>query len=79
MPSTRDLTGDEARKLIDEVLNRTKDDFILHFSWKKGDAVNKIEQHLSFHGSWNAQEIIATGKGRNQQIEEIIMRSLQKG
>ena len=75
----RDLTGDEARQLIDDVLSRTKDDFILHFNWKKSGAQNQIEQHLSFHGTWNAQEIVATGKGRNQQIEEIIMRSMKEG
>jgi len=75
----RDLTGDEARQLIDDVLSRTKDDFILHFNWKKEGSQNQIEQHLSFHGTWNAQEIVATGKGRNQQIEEIILRSMKGG
>ena len=72
----RDLTGDQARQLIDEILNRTDEDFIMHFNWKEGETKNKIEQHLSFHGTWNAEEIMATGKGRNQQIEEIIMRSM---
>jgi hypothetical protein len=84
---TRDLTGDEARQLIDDVLSRTKEDFIMHFSWKKagplrrssGQASVKIEQHLSFHGTWDADEIMATGKGRNSQIQEIIMRSLKRG
>ena len=75
----RDLTGDEARQLIDDVLSRTKDDFILHMSWKKEGVTNKIEQHLSFHGTWSAQEILATSKGRNQQIEEIILRSIRGG
>lgn len=75
----RDLTGDEARQLIDDVLARTKDDFILHFNWKRESTQQQIEQHLSFHGTWNAQEIVATGKGRNQQIEEIIMRSMKEG
>ena len=74
----RDLTGDQARKLIDEVLARTADDFILHFSWKPRGAPSKIEQHLSFHGTWTSQEILATSKGRNEQIEEIILRSLRK-
>lgn len=74
----RDLTGDEARQLIDDVLSRTKDDFIMHFNWKRDGELNKIEQHLSFHGTWNTQEIMATGKGRNQQIQEIIMRSVGK-
>jgi len=73
----RDLTGDEARQLIDDILARTMEDFIMHFSWKKGETKNQIEQHLSFHGTWNAQEIMATGKGRNQQIEEIIKRSMK--
>ena len=77
MPPTRDLTGDEARQLIDDILARTMEDFIMHFSWKKGGTNNQIEQHLSFHGTWNAQEILATGKGRNQQIEEIIKRSMK--
>ena len=75
----RDLTGDEARQLIDDILGRTEEDFIMHLSWKKKGTKNKIEQHLSFHGTWNAQEIMATGKGRNQQIQQIIMRSLKKG
>jgi len=73
---TRDLTGDQARQLIDEILSRTMEDFIMHFNWKKSETKNKIEQHLSFHGTWGADEIMATGKGRNQQIEEIIMRSM---
>ena len=77
--ATRDLTGDEARQLIDDVLSRVKEDFILHFSWKREKTQNQIEQHLSFHGTWNAQEIVATGKGRNEQIEEIIMRSMKGG
>jgi len=77
--ATRDLTGDEARQLIDDVLSRVKEDFILHFSWKHEKTQNQIEQHLSFHGTWNAQEIVATGKGRNEQIEEIIMRSMKEG
>lgn len=77
MPLVRDLSGDEARQLIDDILARTNEDFIMHFSWKKGGAQNQIEQHLSFHGTWNAQEIMATGKGRNQQIEEIIRRSIK--
>lgn len=75
----RDLTGDEARQLVDDVLSRTKDDFILHLNWKKEGTQRQIEQHLSFHGTWNAQEIVATGKGRNQQIEEIILRSMKEG
>ena len=75
--SKRDLTGDEARQLIDDILSRTKEDFILHFSWKREKATNKIEQHLSFHGTWNSQEIMATGKGRNQQIQQIIVRSMK--
>ncbi|HLD07605.1 MAG TPA: hypothetical protein VJB60_00915 [Candidatus Peribacterales bacterium] len=74
----RDLTGDEARELIDAVLSRVKEDFIMHFSWKRGKTQNQIEQHLSFHGTWNAPEIVATGKGRNQQLEEIIMRSIKE-
>lgn len=98
MPSpTRDLTGEDARKLIDDILARTHDDFILHMSWKRipqasgtepaphrpersrgAGAGVKIEQHLSFHGTWTAQEILATGKGRNRQLEEIIMRSMGK-
>jgi len=77
MAPTRDLTGDEARQLIDDVLSRVKEDFILHLSWKREGKENQIEQHLSFHGTWNAQEIMATGKGRNQQIEEIIKRSMK--
>ena len=75
----RDLTGDQARQLIDDILNRTADDFIMHLSWKKPGATDKIEQHLSFHGTWSSEEILATGKGRNQQIEEVIMRSMGKG
>lgn len=87
----RDLTGEDARKLIDDILARTHDDFILHVSWKKrilpqGEGKErakqeqvKIEQHLSFHGTWTAQEILATGKGRNRQLEEIILRSMKKG
>lgn len=84
----RDLTGEQARQLIDEILARTADDFILHMSWKPshpspakdaGRTPTKIEQHLSFHGTWTAQEILATGKGRNRQIEELIMRSMGKG
>lgn len=77
--SKRDLTGDEARQLIDDILSRTDEDFIMHFSWKREKTVNKIEQHLSFHGTWNSQEIMATGKGRNRQIQQIIMRSLKRG
>ena len=77
MSVQRDLTGDQARQLLDEVLARTKDDFILHLSWKKQGTSGKIEQHLSFHGTWNDQEILATTKGRNRQIEEIILRSMQ--
>jgi len=76
---TRDLTGDEARQLIDDLLSRTEDHFIMHLSWKKKGSKDKIEQHLSFHGTWGADEIMATGKGRNQQIEEIIMKSLENG
>ena len=83
----RDLTGDQARVLIDEILARTVEDFILHFSWKKVDATPggasrlpvRIEGHLSFHGTWSAEEILATSKGRNEQIEEIILRSLRSG
>jgi hypothetical protein len=75
----RDLTGGQARQLIDDILNRTVDDFVLHLSWKEKGAMDKIEQHLSFHGTWTSDEILATGKGRNQQIEEVIMRSLKKG
>ena len=78
MPPTRDLTGDQARALIDDVLARTADDFILHLSWKPQGSAGKIEQHLSFHGTWNDQEILATTKGRNQQIEEIILRSMRR-
>jgi len=88
----RDLTGDQARQLIDEILARTADDFIMHLSWKErgtprlapdgarsGQAQVRIEQHLSFHGTWTSQEIMATGKGRNRQIQEIILRSMKKG
>ncbi|HLC76330.1 MAG TPA: hypothetical protein VJB82_04425 [Candidatus Peribacterales bacterium] len=75
----RDLTGDEARQLIDDVLSRVKEDFIVHLSWKREKAQNQIEQHLSFHGTWSTQEIVATGKGRNEQIEELIMRSMKQG
>lgn len=75
----RDLTGDEAKQLIDDVLSRVKEDFIMHLSWKRENAQNQIEQHLSFHGTWNSQEIVATGKGRNEQIEELIMRSMKQG
>lgn len=87
MSSPRDLTGDEARQLIDDILARTVDHFILHLSWKdlsppqSPDAEKtplKIEQHLSFHGTWTAQEILATGKGRNRQLEEIIVRGMGK-
>jgi hypothetical protein len=78
MSPTRDLTGDEARQLIDDILNRTMEDFIMHMSWKKEGVKGKVEQHLSFHGTWNAEEIMATGKGRNQQLEEIITRSMKK-
>ncbi|MBT3835225.1 hypothetical protein HOF56_03160 [Candidatus Peribacteria bacterium] len=74
----RELTGDEARQLIDDILSRTNDPFIMHLSWKRSGEKDKIEQHLSFHGTWNSQEILATGKGRNQQIQEIVMRSLGK-
>jgi hypothetical protein len=74
----RDLTGEEARQLIDDILARTKEDFILHFNWKRKEKVGQVEQHLSFHGTWDADEIMATGKGRNQQIQEVIMRSMQK-
>lgn len=77
MPPLRDLTGDQARILIDDVLARTADDFILHLSWKPQGTTGKIEQHLSFHGTWTSQEILATSKGRNEQIEEIILRSLK--
>ena len=73
----RDLTGDQARLLIDEILARTGEDFIMHLSWKKRGTADKIEQHLSFHGTWSAQEILATSKGRNEQIEEIILRSMR--
>lgn len=75
---TRDLTGEEARQLIDDVLSRTDEDFIMHLSWKKEGTVGKVEQHLSFHGTWDAQEIMATGKGRNSQIQQIIMKSLKE-
>jgi hypothetical protein len=75
----RDLTGEEARVLIDDILARTKDDFLMHFGWKTRGTTGKIEQHLSFHGSWSAQEILATSKGRNEQIEEIILRSMRAG
>ncbi|MEK7136960.1 MAG: hypothetical protein AAB853_01630 [Patescibacteria group bacterium] len=78
-PPTRELKGDEARALIDEILARTAEDFILHLSWKQAGDLGKIEQHLSFHGTWSAQEILATGKGRNEQIEEIILRSMKGG
>lgn len=74
----RDLKGDEARVLIDDILARTAEDFILHLSWKRSGVEGKIEQHLSFHGTWSAQEILATGKGRNEQIEEIILRSMRQ-
>ena len=74
----RDMTGDEARQLMDDILARTKEDFIMHLSWKKEGTKGKVEQHLSFHGTWDAQEIMATGKGRNRQIQEIIMRSLKE-
>ena len=50
----------------------------MHMSWKKEGVKGKVEQHLSFHGTWNAEEIMATGKGRNQQLEEIITRSMKK-
>ena len=74
----RDLTGDQARQLIDEILSRTADDFFLHLSWKRSGEEGKIEQHLSFHGTWSAQEILATSRGRNEQIEEIILRSMRQ-
>ena len=76
-PRARDLTGDQARQLIDDILARTAEDFIMHLSWKKKGSVDKVEQHLSFHGTWSAQEILATAKGRNEQIEEIILRSMR--
>ena len=76
-PAKRTLTGDEARKLIDDILAQTSEDFLLHMSWKeKGGKPGEIKQHLSIHGTWNSNEIVATGKGRNQQIEQVIMRSM---
>ena len=77
MTPARDMSGDDARKLIDDILSRVGEDFIMHLSWKRKVTEGKIEQHLKFHGSWTSQEIVATGKGRNQQIEEIIMRSME--
>jgi hypothetical protein len=70
------LSGDQARQLIDEILARTAENFILHLSWKKAGTQGRIEQHLSFHGTWTSQEILATTKGRNAQIEEVILRSM---
>lgn len=76
-PPPRDLSGDQARRLIDDVLARTVDAFILHVSWKSRGVSEKIEQHLSFRGTWTSEEILATSRGRNEQIEEIILRSLR--
>ena len=80
MSDNRTLTGEQARKLIDDILVQTKEPFLLHMNWKPQEGgPGEIRQHLSIHGQWNANEILATGKGRNQQIEEIVMRSMKGG
>ena len=77
LTANRTLTGEEARKLIDDILNQTSEDFLLHFCWKEAESKpGEIKQHLSNHGTWDTNEIIATGKVRNQQIEEVVMKSM---
>ena len=78
MPPARTLSGEEAQKLIEGILAQTADDFLLHLNWKpKERKPGEIKQHLSIHGTWNADEILATSKGRNEQLQELIMRSMK--